>query len=253
MPLEKVGEAPAEVEDPWKGKFHLANLNEDPFLSGKIRHIIKEGNNVVGKPDKEQAPDIVIGGVGVIKGHCMIVNSGGKAKLVPNPDPNAAKVLVNGKLITQEQELAHNDRILFGSHNYFIVNDPSQPEDPTYTWDMANKEAIQDQLKAVTASQEALMQQKLKELEDKYEAEKKKSAEDAQRNFEEQLKLAEDKKIEMQKEYEEKMKQLQDKGASEEEMKKLQDDLVKQKAESEQQIKNAEEESKKQAEEEMKR
>jgi hypothetical protein len=28
---------------------HLSNLNEDPLLSGYIKHGIKEGNNIVGK------------------------------------------------------------------------------------------------------------------------------------------------------------------------------------------------------------
>jgi pSer/pThr/pTyr-binding forkhead associated (FHA) protein len=250
---EKPPEIPVIVEDPWKGKFHIANLNEDPFLSGKIRHIVKEGSNVVGKPDKEQQPDIVIGGVGVLKGHCTIVFQEGKAKIIPNADPSAAKVLVNGKLVTQETELAHNDRILFGSHNYFVVNDPAQPEDPNTTWDMANKEAIQDQLKAVTATQDTLMQQKLKELEDKFELEKKKAAEEAQKKLEEQMKLAEEKKLEMQKEFEEKMKQIEEKGGSEEEKKKLQEDMQKNAEENENAIKKVEENAKKEVDEEEKR
>ena len=133
------------------------------------------------------------------------------------------------------------------------MNDPSQPEDPNIDWDSANKEAIQDQLKAVTASQEALLQQKLKELEDKYEAEKKQAQEESQKKMDEQMKQVEEKKLEMQKEFEEKMKQVQEKGGSEEEVKRLQDELKKQKEEAEKTVKKAEEEMKKEVDEETKK
>jgi len=247
---------PEVVEEPWKGKMHLANLNEDPFLAGKIRHIFKEGNNIVGKPDKEIVPDIMIGGVGALKNHCNIIFDGTTLQLIPNADVNAAKVYVNGKLVTEPTALQHSDRILFGTHNYFVVNDPSQPENNAIDWDYANKEVIQDQLKAMTADQEAKLQQKLKEMEEKYsqiEADRLKAEEEAKKKIEEQMKAVEEKRVQMEKEYEEKMKTLQEKGGNEAEVKKLQEEMENAKIEAEQDLKKTEETIKKQADEEAKK
>eukprot|EP01022_Parablepharisma_sp_SALTPOND_P016704 TRINITY_DN250_c0_g1_i1.p6 TRINITY_DN250_c0_g1~~TRINITY_DN250_c0_g1_i1.p6 ORF type:complete len:390 (-),score=89.51 TRINITY_DN250_c0_g1_i1:1625-2794(-) len=198
-------------------------------------------------------PDIVIGGVGVLKNHCTITFDGSALTLAPSADPNAAKIFVNGKLVTEPVELAHSDRILFGAHNYFVVNDPSQPENNSIDWDYANKEVIQDQLKAMTSDQEALLQKKLKEMEEKYEAERKKAEEEAKKKLEEQMKEVEEKRLAMEKEYEEKMKQVQEKGGSDDEVKKLQEEMEKMKAEAEKSIKATEENLQKQADEEAKR
>ena len=244
--------APVGAAEPWKGKFHIANLNEDPLLAGKIRHIFKEGSSVVGKVDKEAMPDIVIGGIGVVKGHCKITLEGGVLKLTPNADTNSAKVHVNGKLVTEPIELNHSDRILFGTHNYFVVNDPSKPE-ATIDWDFASKEVIQDQLKAMTSDQEEILQKKLKEMEEKYEGERKKAEEEGKKKIEEEMKTVEDKRLQMEKEYEEKMKQLQEVGGSDVEVKKLKEDMERMKIEAEKSIKAKEESIQKQVDEEAKK
>lgn len=209
---------PKPVEEPWKGKFNLMNLNEDPFLTGKIRHVFKEGDNVIGKSDKEEMPDIVIGGVGVLKNHCRVNFDGTTVTLSPNPDPNAAKVFVNGKLVAEPVTLAHNDRVLFGSHNYFVFNDPSMPENSTIDWDYANKEVIQDQLKAITSDQDEVLRAKLKEMEEKYESERRNAEEEAK-------KLVEERRLALEKEYQDKIEKLQSQGGSEGEVKKLQQEM----------------------------
>ncbi len=33
----------------WEAKPHLMNINEDPLLTGQIRHILEEGANKIGK------------------------------------------------------------------------------------------------------------------------------------------------------------------------------------------------------------
>ena len=208
---------------------------------------------MIGKADKEQMPDFIIGGVGVIKAHCSVVMAGSTLKLVPNADFNAAKVYVNGKLVSQEQELVHNDRILFGSHNYFVVNDPSQPENNSIDWDYASKEVISDQLKAITEKQDEILQNKMKELEEKFEAERKKREEETQAKIEAQLKEVEQKRLDMEKEYEEKMQQIKDKGGDADEVEKLKEELEKKKAETESNIKETEAEIQKQADEEAKK
>lgn len=44
----------------WQNCPHLMNINEDPLLTGHIRHILEDGQNKVGKQGK-----IKIGGLGI--------------------------------------------------------------------------------------------------------------------------------------------------------------------------------------------
>lgn len=183
-------------------------------------------------------PDIIIGGVGVFKNHCQINFDGKSAELVPNSNPTTAKVHVNGKLVEEPVKLVHNDRILFGVHNYFVFNDPSQSEDPSINWEYANNEVVGDQVKAMTSEQDAILQQKLKELEEKYEADKKKSEEEVKTKMQEKLKEIEAKRATLSKQYEERLQQLIDKGGSEEEIAQLKEEMEKVKSE---QIENVKE------------
>ena len=93
------------------------------------------------------------------------------------------------------------------------------------------------------------MQQKLMELEDKFEEEKKKAKEEAEQRLAEQMKMAEERKAQMEKEFEEKMHQIQAQGGSEEDVKKLKEEHAKQTVEAESVIKTTEEIIKKQADE----
>lgn len=225
----------------WKTKFHLSNLNEDPLLSGKIRHIFHEGTNTIGKSDPNSMPDIVIGGVGVSRSHCQIDFDGKTAQLVPNSNPATAKVFVNGKLVEEPVALAHNDRILFGVHNYFVFNDPSQPEDGEIDWEYANNEVVKDQVKAMTSEQDEILQQKVRELEEKYEADKKRAEEEAKTQVQEKLKAIEEKRAMLGKQYEERLQQLIDKGGSEEEIAQLREEMERVKSEQNESIREFEE------------
>ena len=57
--------APVEVTTP-----HLSNLNEDPLLTGYVKHALKEGINRIGKSDESNPPDIQVDGLGVKPNHC---------------------------------------------------------------------------------------------------------------------------------------------------------------------------------------
>eukprot|EP00826_Nyctotherus_ovalis_P037080 TRINITY_DN3356_c0_g5_i2.p1 TRINITY_DN3356_c0_g5~~TRINITY_DN3356_c0_g5_i2.p1 ORF type:complete len:371 (-),score=152.88 TRINITY_DN3356_c0_g5_i2:724-1836(-) len=186
-------------------------------------------------------PDIVIGGVGVFKNHCQIDFDGKTAQLVPNSNPATAKVFVNGKLVEEPVTLAHNDRILFGVHNYFVFNDPSQAEDGEIDWEYANNEVVKDQVKAMTSEQDEILQQKVRELEEKYEADKKRAEEEAKAQMQEKLKTIEEKRAVLGKQYEERLQQLIDKGGSEEEIAQLKEEMEKVKSEQNESIKEFEE------------
>lgn len=44
-----VGSEPIKFEEPeWKGRYHLKNLNQDPLLTGKIRHVLEDGITRIG-------------------------------------------------------------------------------------------------------------------------------------------------------------------------------------------------------------
>ena len=198
-------------------------------------------------------PDIVIGGVGVLKDHCRINFDGTTVTLIPNSEPNTAKVFVNGKLVIDETPLMHNDRILFGTHNYFVLNDPSQIESSDIDWELANKEVIQDQLNAITSDQDELLQKKMKEMEEKFEAERKKAEEEAKNRMEEHIKNMEEKKLAMEKEYQDKIGELKKLGGREGEVKKLQDEMNQKKAEGDKEMKEAEETLQRQTDSELKK
>ena len=42
------------------GKALLINLNDDPFLTGKLKHIVNDGMNLIGKPRAGVKTDIPI-------------------------------------------------------------------------------------------------------------------------------------------------------------------------------------------------
>ena len=67
----------------------LINLNDDPFLTGKLKHVVNDGMNVVGKPRAGQKTDIPIQGVGVVPDHNKISfdEKSGTMFIHPNENP----------------------------------------------------------------------------------------------------------------------------------------------------------------------
>ncbi|XP_063964719.1 kinesin-like protein KIF28P [Lytechinus pictus] len=100
---------------------HLWNLNEDPALTGMIIHMLKQGLTKVGSDKATPAADIVLSGLNMEKEHAVISSRGNTVKIKPCLP---AKVLVNGKQLTDGEELHHNDRVLFGSKHLYVVHHP---------------------------------------------------------------------------------------------------------------------------------
>jgi len=134
-----------------KTTIHLLNLNEDPFLSRKICLPLKEGDNTIGKANKNSVPDIAIDGIGIIEDHCTITVTKASIIIIPNLD---SKIAINGHVYTQVTELGHGDFILFGANTYFVLNDPSFDEGLNVDWNNANKKAIVVQMKEVIKRRE---------------------------------------------------------------------------------------------------
>ncbi len=52
-----------------ESKIHLMNINEDPILTGYVRHILQNGDTSVGSK-VEEGKGIKLGGLGISESHC---------------------------------------------------------------------------------------------------------------------------------------------------------------------------------------
>lgn len=114
-------------------------------MTEKLRYFLRCGDNRVGRVDAEIEQNIVIGGLGILKEHCLIT----RQKLAATPRDNdqgdwdgstpteslertvihiralgAAKVFVNTNLVKEGEaaELHHADRLILGNSNVFRVS-----------------------------------------------------------------------------------------------------------------------------------
>ena len=134
---------------------------------------MKEGDNFIGKKTPQFEPQIAIQGVGIANRQCCLNFNGDerKATMLPNhEDVNKYSVKVNGELVTENVMLQHGDRILIGTHQYYLYVDPMVDGEATYDWNEANKEANKDQLDKFQVNDEDFAAQ-LKAQEEKIRAE----------------------------------------------------------------------------------
>ncbi|XP_035688755.1 kinesin-like protein KIF28P [Branchiostoma floridae] len=104
---------------------HFWNLNEDPSLTGMVVHFVREGNTRVGNKKADPPADVVLIGLSIQAEHALVRNDNNVVYL--KPAAADAKVLVNGKPLTTEdgeEELHHNDRVMFGSNHLYVFHHP---------------------------------------------------------------------------------------------------------------------------------
>jgi hypothetical protein len=128
---------------------HIANLNEDPMLSGYLKQSIKQGENLVGRRNPSSQPDIIIEGLGIGLEHCRIVRTEDTCVIHPSQD-QGVRTIVNGQVLTGPQELEHQDRIRFGNHNYCLFIDPEEISNKQIDWEFAVKEANEEEVKGIS-------------------------------------------------------------------------------------------------------
>ena len=139
---------------------HFSNLNEDPFLSGNIKHSFKEGRNVIGRRNDQSPPDIVVEGLGVQPAHCAVLRQGDVYTLQPS---DSSKTTVNGKAVTGPVVLSHGDRVRFGNHNYFVFMDPEDME-KVADWETAVREANSEGVDMLLGGSSVDLQRKEEEM-----------------------------------------------------------------------------------------
>ena len=164
-------------------------------MSGMMKFPMNEGDNFVGKTTSQFTPQIAIQGVGISNRQCCMNFNGDerKATLIPNEeDPKKYPVKVNGELVNENITLQHGDRILIGTHQYYLYVDPMIDADAVCEWNMANKEANRDQLAQFQVDDVDLAAQ-LKAQEDKIRAEqeiKNRELEEAKQRLEQERRQA---------------------------------------------------------------
>jgi len=111
---------------------YLENINEDPLLSGMIRHAIiagkclvaRDNGKVPGKPPKGYDTQIMFKGLSILEQHAKMVRTGPTVTLEPLGN---AQVLVNGKRLLKITTLQHHDRIVLApNHLYKFVAAPEK-------------------------------------------------------------------------------------------------------------------------------
>lgn len=101
---------------------------------------------------------------------------------MPNQEDNKKyKVLVNGDLVEEPLLLQHGDRILVGSHHYYLYVDPLVNFEEDYDWETAMKEANKDQMQMFQQSE--AFDTKLKEMEEKIRKEQEAKEQELESNM----------------------------------------------------------------------
>ena len=101
-------------------------------MSGMFKYAFLEGETHIGKKNAEYTPHVLLTGVGIANKQCTLVynESERSTMLIPNEDdPANFSVKVNGARVEEPVKLEHGDRILIGSHHYYLFVDPQVNND----------------------------------------------------------------------------------------------------------------------------
>lgn len=133
----------AKKEQERQKKAHIYNLNVDPMLSGRVIHILRPGANSIGNRKGKESYITMIG-PGIQEQHAvMTLERDGKVNIKPvNTD---CRILVNGSPIQGETTLCHNDRLVFGSTQIWVFQNPTERDKtkmkyPEITFEYAQEE-----------------------------------------------------------------------------------------------------------------
>jgi len=119
------GNVLSKILEEKKHKAHLFNLNFDPQLSGRLVHIFQKDNTEIGNT-KGKESDICMVGPGVHQQHAIVRKEHKHHKVFIKPGEKDCRILVNGDAITSEVELQHNDRLVFGSTQVWVFQNPKE-------------------------------------------------------------------------------------------------------------------------------
>ena len=115
----------AKIMEEKKSKAHLFNLNFDPQLSGRLVHIFQKSELEIGNK-KGKDSDITMIGPGLHEQHALIRQDKKTHQVWMKQGEKDCRILVNGDAISSEVELHHNDRLVFGSTQLWVFQNPKE-------------------------------------------------------------------------------------------------------------------------------
>ncbi|KAL3836511.1 hypothetical protein ACJMK2_021937 [Sinanodonta woodiana] len=129
----------AEMQEKKKKIPHISNLNMDPMLTGHVIHLFEQPESTLGSAEDCKCR---LKGPSLLAKHATVKNNNGAFSLVPETN---ARIIRNGKPITAETPLHHNDRLIFGTTQYFVFVNPkerdgSKEKFPEVTFESAQEE-----------------------------------------------------------------------------------------------------------------
>ncbi|XP_059144638.1 kinesin-like protein KIF28P isoform X3 [Physella acuta] len=153
-----------------KNTAYMYNLNTDPFLTGHIINFFDTPAEKIGNGKDEGETELVLTGPGIAPKHAIVRMEGDKFTLEPG-EPNV-RLMHNGKAVVDKVELHHNDRVLFGTTQYFVFvhpkeRDASKKTYPEVTFEMAQSEIAKNSgfdISANKSTDEALLQEDVLDL-----------------------------------------------------------------------------------------
>lgn len=110
---------------------HLVNLSDDPLLAECLVYNLKPGITMVGNAESETSADSHLGiklkGTRILAEHCSFENNAtdGTVTLIPM---EGAAVMINGKRITEPQQLHSGYRVILGDFHIFRFNHPMEAQ-----------------------------------------------------------------------------------------------------------------------------
>merc|ERR1719400_1838343 len=134
----------AQIMEEKKSKAHLFNLNFDPQLSGRLVHIFQKSELEIGNK-KGKESDICMIGPGQHQQHALVRQDKKTHQVWIRQGERDCRILVNGDAITGETELQHNDRLVFGSTQLWVFQNPREKgidkkKYPPITYEYAQEE-----------------------------------------------------------------------------------------------------------------
>ncbi|XP_078482657.1 uncharacterized protein LOC144743271 isoform X2 [Ciona intestinalis] len=198
---EQENKIKAALEEKWtqeerrKVNFHIWNLNADKMLTGVLAHFTPTGETLIGSSDKA---DIQL--EGIYPEHAVITNDDNEHIFI-SPVSEEATVRVNGIRVTRKTQLAHHDRILFGSVNLYVLEHPSdlaklkklEIKPPKVTFERARDEiyahcSYKDLLEQYSIFVEGFTEDEYKKIKNHYMEKQKKEVEVLKTNHDKELK-----------------------------------------------------------------
>ena len=111
---------------------HLTNINEDPFLTGKIFKDLDHLEKItVGRKSNDPGlpqPVIILASLGIEYNHACVEKIGDEHFLYLN-EGRTGGVYHNGNLVKDKVKLRHLDRIIFGTSAVFLMKIPYRSEE----------------------------------------------------------------------------------------------------------------------------